>query len=232
VASLPARALGVITSPRTTFAHVIGAPKWWGVLLLTTLVIFGCSAVVLRTEVGRMALVDQWERTTIAFGGTVSDAQYTRLLDLSQYGIAYAALTSLLNGPVLVFVLAGILTFMARAAFRADVTFRQLLAVVAHAGVILMLRQVVAAPAHYLSESLSSPTTMIRLAGTLDESSPLARFLGAVDLFVIWWIVVLAVGVAAAVRRPVRPVAVAFAGIYVALAILLAVAMAFTGGTA
>jgi hypothetical protein len=111
------------------------------------------------------------------------------------------------------------------------VTFRQLLAVVAHSGVVLMLRQVVAAPMQYVSESLASPTTMIRLAGTLDESSPVARFLGAVDVFVIWWIVVLAVGVAVAVRRPIRPVALAFTGIYVALAVLLAVAMALTGGT-
>jgi len=210
----------------------VAAPKWWGVLLLTTVVTFACSAAVLRTEVGRMALVDEWERTAIAFGGDVSDAQYTRLQDLSQYGVGYAAMTSLLNGPVLVLVLAGVLTFVARATFRADVTFQQVLALVAHSGVILMLRQVISAPVHYFSESLTSPTTMIRLAGTLDESSPLARFLGAVDAFVIWWIVVLAVGVAIAVRRPVRPVALAFAGIYVALAVLLAVAMALTGGTA
>jgi hypothetical protein len=231
VASLPARVLGIITSPRNTFAAVIASPKWWGVLFLTTLVTFGSSAAVLRTEVGRTALVDQWERTALAFRGDVDDAQYARLQELSGHGVAYAAMTSLLTGPVLVLALAGMLTFFARATFRADVTFRQLLAVVAHSGVVLMLRQVVAAPMQYVSESLASPTTMIRLAGTLDESSPVARFLGAVDVFVIWWIVVLAVGVAVAVRRPIRPVALAFTGIYVALAVLLAVAMALTGGT-
>jgi hypothetical protein len=43
---------------------------------------------------------------------------------------------------------------------------------------------------------------------------------------------VLAVGVGALVRRPARPLALAFAGAYVALALLLAAAMALTGGTA
>ncbi len=232
MASLPARILGVLISPRHTLAAVVATPRWWGVLLLTTVVTFGCSATVLRTEVGRTALVDQWERTAIAFRGDVDDAQYARLQEMSEHGVIYAALTSLLNGPVLVVVLSGVLTFLAHSAFRVDVTLRQMLGVVAHAGVILMLRQVVAAPIHYLSESLASPTTMIRLAGTLDESSPVARVLGAVDVFVLWWIVVLAVGVALAVRRPIRPVALAFTGIYVALAVLLAVAMALTGGIA
>ena len=230
--SLFARAKGVIRAPRTTFAAVIAAPRWGDVLLLATLVSFLASALLLSTEVGRLALVDQWERTAIAFGGNVDDAQYAQFQELSRQGVAYAALTAAIGGPVLVAVMALILTGVLRSVIRSGASFRQVLAVVAHAQVILALRQVVAAPASYVSETLASPTTLVRFAGMIDEGSPLARFLGVLDLFVVWWIVVLAVGVAALARRRVRPLALAFTGAYVALAVLLAIAMALTGGLA
>jgi hypothetical protein len=231
VNSLPARVLGVIRSPRATLAAVAATPRWVGVLLLTTLVSFGCSAALLQTEVGRLALVDQWERTAIAFGGGIDDAQYAELEELSAQSLPYAALTALLSGPVLTVGLAIVLLLLLRA-WRQAVTFGQTLAIVAHAGVILALRQVITTPLNYVTETLASPTTLVRLAGPLDESSPLARFLGVVDLFVIWWIVVLAVGVAIVAGRRTRPLAVAFTGAYVALAVLLALVMALSGGTA
>jgi hypothetical protein len=81
-------------------------------------------------------------------------------------------------------------------------------------------------------ESIASPTTLVRFFGMLDEASPLARFLGVVDLFVVWWIVVLAIGVSVLYRRPMRKLALAFAGVYMVLALLAALVMAMAGGTA
>jgi hypothetical protein len=66
----------------------------------------------------------------------------------------------------------------------------------------------------------------------LDEASPVARFLGVIDLFVVWYIVVLAIGVSVVSRRPTRRLALAFAGAYVVLALLAALVMAMSGGTA
>jgi hypothetical protein len=213
-------------------AAVVAAPRWTGVLLLTTLVGFICTAVLLRTEVGRLALLDQWERTAIAFTGSVDDAEYARLDALSHEGVAYAAVTALTAGPVMTLALAAVLTLVLRGILQSAASFAQVLAIVAHAGVIFALRHLVTAPLNYVSETLASPTTLVRLAGTIDEHSPLARFLGVIDLFVVWWIIVLAIGVAGIARRPARPLALAFAGIYVVLALLLAIVMALSGGTA
>ena len=104
--------------------------------------------------------------------------------------------------------------------------------VVSYAGVILALRQVIATPVDYVRESIASPTTLVQFFAMLDEASPLARFLGVIDLFVVWWIVVLAIGVSVLYQRPTRRLALAFTGAYVALALLAALAMAVSGGTA
>ena len=224
--SLPARIAGMVRAPKTTLHAVAATPTWAGVLLTTTLVTFAANAALLQTEVGRLALVDQWERTAIAFGGAVDDAQYARFQELSHQGVGYAAITAIASGPVLTLGLALLLLLVLRSLLKTKATFQQVLGIVAHAGVILALRQLIAAPLDYAFETLASPTTLVRFAGSVDESSPVARFLGAIDVFVIWWVVVLAIGTAVLARRTTRPLALAFAGAYVALAVLLAIAMA------
>ena len=227
-----ARAAGVIRSPRRTMALVVASPDWAGVLLLATVVIFVSSAALLSTETGRLALVDQWERTALAFGGTVDDARYARFEELSAHGIGYAALTAIMTGPVLATGMAILLSFVLNVTLREKTRFAVTLAIASYASVALALRQLIAAPLNYAYETLASPTTLIHVLPALDEANPLARFLGVIDVFIVWWILLLALGVASTGRRQVRPLALAFAGAYVAMAVLLAIAMALTGGTA
>jgi hypothetical protein len=245
--SLAARMYGVIRRPRSTFAAIVHAPSWAAVLIVTTTTMFLCALGFLNTDVGRQALVDQWERTATAFGQTVDDASYARMEERAAnggVGLLYAAGTALAYGPLLVLAVSGVLFAVLRNRSGVDPLggrsgtdpvgprYIQLLAVVAYASVILALRQVVAAPINYVRESIASPTTLVQFVGMVDETSPIARFLGVIDLFVVWWIVVLAMGVSVLYRRPTRSLALAFAGAYVVLALLAALVMAVSGGTA
>jgi hypothetical protein len=235
LSSLAARMYGVIRRPRATFSAILQAPSWASVLVATTAVTFLCGVGFLRTDVGRQALVDQWERTAIAFGQPVDDAGYARMEATAasgRFNVLYAAATALANGPALVIAVSGLLSFILNRSAGHRASFTQVLAVVSYAGVILALRQVIATPVDYVRESIASPTTLVQFFTMLDEASPLARFLGVIDLFVVWWIVVLAVGVSVLYRRSTRSLALAFTGAYVALALLAALAMAVSGGTA
>lgn len=232
IETLPARAIGVIRRPRATFEVLVAAPRWADVLALTFVVTAASGAALLQTEVGRLALLDQWERTALAFGQPVDAAQYAALEAATRQGALYAVITAFISGPVVALGLTALLYVIFTGVLRGAATFQQLLAVVAHAGVILALRQVIAAPLNYAGETLASPTSLVRMFTMLDEASPLARFLGVVDLFVVWWIIVLEVGVSVLYRRAVRTLALTFVGIYVALALLLAGIMAVAGGTA
>lgn len=235
--SLAARAYGVIRHPRVTFSTIVQVPSWAPILAATTAVTFLCGLAFLRTDVGQQALVDQWERTSTAFGQSVDDEGYARMEQTARNAgvdAAYSAVTALASGPVLVFVLSGALFLLlnARKLEGERPSFTQVLTVVSSAGVILALRQVVATPIEYIRESIASPTTLVQLFSMLDEASPLARFLGIIDLFVVWWIVVLAIGLSVLYRRRTRTLLLALTGAYVALALLAALAMAVSGGTA
>jgi len=222
----------MLYAPRATLVSLLEAPRWADVLILTFVVTTLCSVALLKTDVGQLALLDQWERTAAAFGRNVDDAQYATLEEASRNdATAYGVVTSFAAGPLLSLVLSVVLFGIFRSAGTTS-SFQQVLAVVSHAGVILALRQVVETPLMYLRETLASPITLGLMASPINEASPLARFLGIVDLFVLWWIVVLAIGTATLYRRSARRLALMFVGAYLAVAVILAAFMAATGGTA
>jgi hypothetical protein len=229
--SLPARVAGVFRSPRALFKTFIVRPRWADVMVLSLAISLACGIGLMLTAVGRQALADRLERTALAFGREVDDAQYTRFQEVSENGVAYATLQALAAGPVLTFGGAMVIFVVFTMVGGGTARFQQVLAVTAHAGVILALREVVAAPVSYSRETLASPATLTMIAPMLDEASPAARFLGAVDLFVIWWLVALALGVALLYDRPARATTAAFVGAYLGFAALLAIAMIVSGGT-
>ena len=234
---LAARVYGVIRYPRVTFSTIVQAPSWAPVLAATTAVTFLCGMAFLRTDIGQQALVDQWERTATAFGQPVDDEGYAQIELTARSGgfdMAYAGATALASGPVLAFAIAGLLFVLLKRRGRPSSrpSFVQVLAVVSYASVILAVRQIVATPIDYVRESIASPTTLVQFFSMLNEASPLARFLGIVDLFVIWWIIVLAIGASVLYQRSTRRLALVFTGAYVVLALLAALAMAVSGGTA
>ena len=228
--SFPARILGVLVAPRATFRVVARTPSWLGVILASCLVSAVSSAAVLETTVGRFALLDRWERTAVAFGQSIDDSRYAAMGRASEYGSLYAAASAFATGPVLAIVLSGLLFVSFRTPASAAVTYRHVLAVVAHASVILALRQVVAAPLVYARETLASPLTLRPLFSGLDEASLPVRFASAIDLFVVWWIVILALGMSVLYRRRARGLTVRFLGVYMAIGAILAIAMALLGG--
>jgi hypothetical protein len=218
----------VIRRPQRTFQSLARDPRWADVLLVTTVAAALAGALVMRTEIGQQALVDQWERTALAFGQPVDDAAYARLETASEQGPLYAAAMAVVNGPV-VAVGAALVLFVVLGGSKRNVTFRQVLSVTAHAGVLLALRQIIAAPATYIRETTASATALGVWFPGFDEASPVARFLGALDLMVVWWAVVIGIGIAVLYRRQPRRVAAALVGVYAAAALLMAIAMVGIG---
>ena len=224
------RIVGVVRRPRSTFQAVAAAPRSAPLLAALFVIPFVLSAAFFASDVGQQALVDQWERTALAFGQTVDDDRYAELQQLSRWGVVYGAITAFVSGPAAAIALAALL-FWGFTAVRGRVaSYGQVLAVVAHAGVILILRHLVAVPMNYMSESLASPATLIRLFPGMDEASPASRFLGLLDVFIVWWLVVVAIGLAVLYRQRARTIASLLIGVYTGVALALAGAMAVLGG--
>ena len=229
--SLPARLIGVFQRPRRTFEAVSARPDWGLVLLLTSLVAAAAGAGVFATGVGRLALLDEWERSAAAFGQPVDDAGYARLQRLSDNGVVYGVGRAIVTGPVALTAVA-LLVFGVFRRQRPDTRLTQVLAVVVYSGVLLTARQLVAAPAVLIRETTASATAIGVWFPLFDEASPVARLLAMLDLFVLWWLVVLAIGVSVLYGVRAGRTAAAFVGLYLLFGVVMAAAMAALGGTA
>ena len=225
--SVSARVLGILGRPRPTLQEVVSHPRWASLLVALTLATAAAGAAVSATEIGQLALVDQWERTALAFGQPVDDSRYTELQAWSRQGPVVAAGNALLAGPGVALVVSLLVFAWARRSPTSrTVSYRQVLAVVVHAGVILAVGRLVAAPLVYARETTASATTLGNWFPSLDEASPVARFLGALDFFTLWWAVVLGIGVAVLTGRRARSCAAWIVSVYVGIALIAAAVMA------
>ena len=143
----------------------------------------------------------------------------------------FAAGGILVTTPLICAVVAGIMLLIFNVVLGGDASFKQALAVVAHSQVLLVaLQQLFILPLNYVRETMSSATTLSVFAPMLDEMSFLARLLGWIDLFWVWWIVNLAIGAAVLYKRKSAPIAWSLLGVYLVFALIIAAALtAFAG---
>jgi hypothetical protein len=205
--------------------HPAFTTTWVGVLLAVAV----CGGLLLSTPVGQQALVDERVRVTEALGRRVDDAEYARLQaapPLLSYVTSGGRL--LLTPPVTVLVAAGLLVVARMDG--AGLPFLTALAITVHASVVLALQQIVATPVQYVSESLTSPTNLAGILRVFDEGTWPAQLFGTIDVFGLWWMWLLSVGLATAAAKPVRRYFWRLVAVYVGVAALVAAVFAVLGG--
>jgi hypothetical protein len=229
---LLARLAGVIFSPQATFARIVARPRWVGALAVVTVVISLTSFAFLSTDAGQAAWLDQQVRQSEAFGSAMTADGYANLEKIAPYVGYIGGGTTLVMVPVISMILAGILFAVFNAMLGGAATFKQAAAVVSHAGAVSMIQQLFIFPLNYARESMSSATNLGLFVPFLDESNIISRFLGTIDLFIVWWLVVLAIGLGVLYRRKTAPIFWSFMGVYVVIALVIALLMRGASGGA
>ena len=166
-----------------------------------------------------------------SFGMQVNDEMYAQMR--GRIGIApyTTAAGVLIASPIIAAVLAGILFAIFNAAMGGNATYKQVYAVVVHAGAIQTLAQLFTGPLNYFRGTMASATNLGVLLPILPDGSFAAKLAGMIDLFLIWWVFVLAIGLAVLYRRRTQPIAVSLFAVYAAIALIAATIMSRLGGT-
>jgi Yip1-like protein len=210
-------------------AELIREPAWLGTWVLILILTALGAGAFLSTNVGRQAVVDERVRVIEAFGGAVDDAQYARLEARPPWWVYFTSGGRLLLTPPIT-VLAALGCWALARTDGEGARFSQALAIVVHASVVLVLGQLLLTPLHFVRESLTSPLNLTAILPGMDEGTLPARFFGSIDLFALWWMVLVAIGLAALTRRNARRYAVSFALMYFGFAAVTAGVIAAVGG--
>lgn len=225
---LLSRFFGVITSPKATFEAVVAAPRWLGMLALVCIPVAVLVGGYLSTTVGQEAWLDA--ATAGTFGGQVSDQQYEGMQRMAPYVGYFAVAQMLIVVPIVYLVVGGILFAVFNAGFGGDATFKQLFAVIVHTGVIGVLAQLFTIPINYARGSMASASNLATLLPMLEETSFTGRLLGLIDVFIIWQLAVLAIGLGVLYRRRTQPIAAGLFVVYGIIAVIIAAVMVRLGG--
>jgi hypothetical protein len=228
--SLAARFLGILTSPRDTYQGVAAAPRWIGMALVVILVTMASQMWFQSTEVGRQATLDESVRRVESFGVKVSDQMYEgmrkSIMEPSTTSRVISIVSMAAFPPIIWAALAGVLFLVFGVFTGGNATFKQVYAVVVHSGVVSAIGTVFVTPLNYFRQTLSSATNLGVFLPFLPEGSFFARLAGMVDLFLIWWLAVLSIGVAVAYKKKTGGVAMVVFGIYAVIALGFAAFMA------
>jgi hypothetical protein len=220
--SLAARFWGILTSPRETFADVAARPRWFGMMALVLIVTAVSLGAFFSTEVGQTAFLDQAVEQARKAGREIPEAQWAVTQKMAPYmGLIYAGST-LLVAPIMWLAVSGLLFVVFNVAMGGTATFKQLFAVFVHSTAVTVVQQLFVTPLNYVRETISSATNLAVFLPMLDESSFLAKLLGTIDLFLIWWIVVLSIGLAVLFKRKTGPVAAGLFTVYGVIAVIVA----------
>lgn len=224
------RLIGMLRSPRATLRQAIAQPRSLDLACVILFMSAACSSAFFLTDVGRLAGLDQQVRQLESFGTVVTDDTYARLREWSRYRPAISAGIILAGWPALWVLLASLVKAVGDRATGVTAPFARVLTVVVHASSVLALRAVIATPINYARESIGGATSLSVIMPAFGESSFPARLLGAVDLFVLWWMALVAIGLGMVYGTRTVPIARWLVGAYAAGASVLALTQALRGG--
>jgi hypothetical protein len=221
-----ARVIGVLLSPRETYAAVADRPRWLGVMVITIALTALAYYVILSSPVMQDAIIDQQIRGIESSGGTVSDQQLATTETFIGYLPVIYACAAIVIGPLVGAAIAGIMMWIFTTLMGGNATFKQVFAVMNHAGVVSMLSPLLAAAmiaGGVEPNGVRPPGANLGVfVPMLEETSFVVVLLSAIDLILVWWLVSLAIGLGVLYKRRTGPIATSFLGLYALIALLIA----------
>lgn len=218
--SLFSRALGIITSPKATFEAVVRHPSAVGILFVVALLTGMSQSAFSLTERGRQAQIDFQVQQMERFGVTVTDEMYARLETQSRYAPYTAMVGALVVFPIIVLIISAIFYAIFNAVMGGTAEFKQIMAVTAHAWMVPAVGAIFAGALNFMRGSIQqSVANLGMLLPMLPEGSFAANLAGTIDLFQIWFVITLAMGLAVLYKRKTSGIAMGLFGLYAVIAV-------------
>ena len=216
-----ARLIGVLFSPRETFAAVVARPRWLGAMAVSVLILGIAQFALLSTDLGQQLTLDQQVSAIEAFGVTISDEQYSDMERSMENARYTSPIFTMIAVPLFTTITAGILHLMFGLLGGGNGTYKQVYAISAHTAIFSGL-QLVFTTIVTLAAGRSAGANLSVFTPTLEDTTFVYKFLSYIDLFYVWSTFVTAVGLGVLYKRRTSPIAMVLFGIYFVIAALIA----------
>lgn len=218
---LLSRVMGVIFSPRETFAAVVARPKWFGAIAIAVLISGAAQFALLSTDLGQELALEQQVGAAEAFGITISDEAYANMEQGMENARYTGPIATIFFTPIILLMSSGILHVMFGLVGGGSGSFKQVYAINSHASIISAL-QLVFTTIVTLAAGRAAGANLSVFVPTLEDTSFVYKFLSYIDLFYVWSTFITAVGLGVLYKRRTGPIALVLFGIYFVIALIIA----------
>ena len=218
---LLSRVVGVLFSPRDTFAAVVARPKWFGAIAIAVLISGAAQFALLSTDLGKDLALEQQVGAAEAFGITISDEAYANMERGMENARYTGPIATIFFTPIILLVSAGLMHVMFGLVGGGNGTFKQVYAISAHTTIISSF-QLVFTTLVTLAAGRSAGANLSVFAPMLEDTSFVYKFLSYIDLFYVWSTFITAVGLSVLYKRRTSGYAMVLFGIYFVIALIIA----------
>jgi hypothetical protein len=220
--SFPERLMGIFISPAETLADVARKPGFLAPLILGVLGTIAVTETMLW-KIGMERIV----RTSIeqsSRASSMSPEQMDQAVHQgARIGAIFAHIGAIVGAPIFLLILAGLGLLIVNLIFGAQMKFKTVFSLICYANLVSLLGSLMAVavilfgdPDRFNAQN-PVPTNVGFFLNSREVSKPLYAMASSADIFTIWLLILVAVGLAEGARRKVKPLSIflVYAGFWV-----------------
>ncbi len=216
--SFPARLAGIYTAPSRVFEELRQRPSWLAALLAVTLAVMAFQTILLWSDTGEMVVRQQIQEALDRRGQELPPEAVDGQVNVYRY---LGPGSTLVMVPLMTLALSGLVYLIFMVALGGEGTFKQVFSAYAHSSLIGILGSAVGTSMVFLKGNTKSTTSAAAFLPFLEEDSFVYRFCQGLDLFVIWQLAVLSIGMGIIGRMSTRKSATAIFTAYLVIWLLI-----------
>jgi hypothetical protein len=220
--SFPERLLGIFISPTETLADVARKPGFWAPLIV---IVLGTVAMI-ETMIWKIGL-ERLARMGIEKSSRASSMSPEQIDQAVSTGVKVARVTThifaILGPPIVLLIIAGVGILIVNVIFGGRAGFKTVFSLVCYADLVSLLGVIMAVammffgdPDQFNSQNFI-PSNVGFFLNPHEVSKPLYSLASSADIFTIWLLILLGVGLSKGTGGKVKPLPIflAFAGVWI-----------------
>ena len=211
------RIIGVFTSPGKTFASIDRRPGWILPVVLSTIISVG-FIVAVQPVLIQETLSKQEQK--MQERGMDSD-QIDQILSTTEKAMKYTTPAFALIMPVIIIaIISAVFLFVGNVVLGGSAPYKKVLSVTAHSWLIISLGSLIAIPLILAKETMQVSFSLATLMSESARETFLYQLLAKVDVFAVWTLSVLSIGLALVYKMNTKKMATAVVTTYLLYALV------------
>jgi len=211
------RVVNIFIAPGKVFEFLMQKPIWIVPLSVVTLAVTLQQGIIMSSQTGKEGMRQEIQKSPRA--AQLSSEQVDQQISMMGKIIP---ISTLIMAPLITFMAAGLIYFIFSIVLGGEITYKHTLSAWTHVGMIGIVGIAVQTALVFIKGNIRPNTSLAAFLPFLEEDSFVYHFMQTFDLFVLWQLAVLAIGMGLLSRVGTKKAAIALYSTLVVVGLIIA----------